>query len=282
MSTMSYGTLYGTTFAGGAHAAGTVFKITKKGVAKVLHSFRSVPDGAEPLAGLIDVGGTLYGTTSAGGVTTSGTGGTVFKITTAGVDTVLHSFKGGSHGALPGAGLIDVAGPLYGTTANGGTGSCSGGCGTVFKITKAGVATVLYSFKGGSDGIDPGAGLINVAGTLYGTTIEGGANHAGTVFKITTEGVETVLYSFQGGSDGAFPEAGLIEVGGVLYGTTSGGGSGCLGIGCGTVFKLTTAGVETVLYSFKGGSDGADPFAGLIEVGGTVSLRHRSSVTTPI
>jgi uncharacterized repeat protein (TIGR03803 family) len=95
---------------------------------------------------------------------------------------------------------------------------------------------VLYSFKGGSeDGEYPEAGLINVKGTLYGTTYDGGANGDGTVFAITTSGAETVLHSFKGGSgDGEDPEAGLLNVKGTLYGTTFEGGAN----GDGTVFSL--------------------------------------------
>jgi uncharacterized repeat protein (TIGR03803 family) len=119
----------------------------------------------------------------------------------------------------------------------------------------AGKEKVVYSFGNGSgDGTLPGGNLINVNGTLYGTTFYGGADSAGTVFKITTSGTEKLLYSFKGGpNDGAYPAAGLINVNGTLYGTTSlGGASTCIGYGCGTVFAITTSGKEAVLYSFKG------------------------------
>jgi uncharacterized repeat protein (TIGR03803 family) len=99
----------------------------------------------------------------------------------------VYSFQGGSDGAWPLAGLIDVGGTLYGTTEKGGGGKCSGGCGTVFKITTTGVETVLYSFRGGGDGAYPEAGLIDVEGMLYGTAnVGGGANSqgTGTVFKV--------------------------------------------------------------------------------------------------
>jgi len=261
------GTLYGTTFAGGASDQGTVFKVTKEGVATVLHSFGSGGDGLFPFAALIKVGGTLYSTTHNGGSVGSCRGGcgTVFSITTEGVETVLHSFGSENNDGLGSyAGLIDVDGTLYGTTQGGGTASCS--CGTVFKITTKGIETVLHSFKGGSDGAYPQAGLINVGGTLYGTTIDGGAHNGGMVFKITTAGVETVLHSFGHGRDGSVPQAGLINVGGTLYGTTQYGGSH----EAGTVFSITTAGAETVLHSFGKGSDGSQPGAGLIDVGGTL------------
>jgi uncharacterized repeat protein (TIGR03803 family) len=137
---------------------------------------------------------------------------------------VLYSFKG-KDGADPGAGLLNVNGTLYGTTTGGGK-YCRGsdGCGTVFSITTSGKETVLHSFGGTGDSGYPKAGLLNVNGTLYGTTAGGGANGSGTVFSITTSGAETVLYSFKGGKDGKAPSAGLLNVKGTLYGSTEVGG----------------------------------------------------------
>jgi uncharacterized repeat protein (TIGR03803 family) len=289
------GTLYGTTNQGGGTGCGsvgavgpgcgTVFKVTPLGVESVLHSFQGGTDGANPSAGLVNVGGTLYGTTfGGGGAGCGGSGcGTVFKVTPKGVETVLHSFQGGSDGSSPLAGLVNVGGTLYGTTQLGGSGTgCIGGagCGTVFKITPLGVEHVIYSFVGGSDGAFPQGRLINVGGTLYGTTSYGGGtgcpsggnNGCGTVFKVTHLGVEHVLHSFAGGNDGANPNGGLLNVGGTLYGATNGDGTGtgCGEINCGTVFKVTLLGVESVLYSFQGGSDGANPNGDLINVGGTL------------
>jgi len=150
--------------------------------------------------------------------------------------------------------------------------SVSNGTGTVgaADVTSVSIAcvpnfTLLYSFAGGSDGVNPLAVLIQGSdGNFYGTTISGGANNQGTVFKITPSGTETVLYSFAGGvSDGAQPYAGLIQGSdGNFYGTTNFGGTNNFG----TVFKITPSGTETVLYSFAGGgSDGAHPYAGLIQ-----------------
>jgi uncharacterized repeat protein (TIGR03803 family) len=134
--------------------------------------------------------------------------------------------------------------------------------------------TALYSFTGGADGGYPSAGLVpDAAGNLYGTTSEGGSLSGcspygcGLVFKLDPTGNERVLYTFTGGADGGLPYAGLIrDAGGNLYGTTFEGGdlSGCYGSGCGVVFKLDPAGNETVLYTFTGGADGANPAAGLI------------------
>jgi len=126
--------------------------------------------------------------------------------------------------------------------------------------------TVLYEL-GGKHGIFPAAGLIeDEKGNFYSTTENGGTSNGcvdgcGTVFKLDKTGKETVLYSFTGGADGAIPIAGLIrDEAGNLYGTTDGGGAS----GNGTVFKLDANGKETVLHSFAGGADGADPHAGLI------------------
>jgi uncharacterized repeat protein (TIGR03803 family) len=150
------------------------------------------------------------------------------------------------------------------------------GCGLVlamFGAAHADTVKILYVFKGGADGSYPYAGLISDSqGNLYGTTVEGGGSGCyesqgcGTVFKLARDGTETVLYAFQGGNDGAAPYAGVIsDSQGNLYGTTAGGGgSGCNGYGCGTVFKLTPDGAETVLHSFTGGSDGSNPQAGLL------------------
>jgi uncharacterized repeat protein (TIGR03803 family) len=270
------GTLYGTTGKGGSHecrtknrGCGTVFAITMSGGEAVLYSFKG-KKGTVPEAALLDVSGTLYGTTSDGGA--NHYDGTVFNVTTSGAETVLHSFGRLGDGSGPHASLVNVKGTLFGTTYGGGADNR----GTVFTITTSGNETVLHSFGGSGDGEGPVASLINVNGTLYGTTEAGGAKGDGTVFAITPSGTETVLYSFTGGGDGEVPAANLLDVSGTLYGTTEWGGSGgCNGpsgdSGCGTVFKVTTSGKETLIHSFAGGSgDGALPQAGLINVKGTL------------
>ncbi|HKU80583.1 MAG TPA: choice-of-anchor tandem repeat GloVer-containing protein, partial [Candidatus Tumulicola sp.] len=177
-----------------------------------------------------------------------------------------------SDGSGPRATLVNVNGTFFGTTYGGGANcSSSGGCGTVFAISPSGAESVVHSFGAGSDGVHPAAGLVDVNGTLYGTTVYGGANGDGTVFAIPRFGPLTVLYSFAGGSDGASPRAGLLNVNGTLYGTTSAGGASCgTNFGCGTVFSITTSGTETVLHGFGGTSaaDGANPYAGLVRLNG--------------
>lgn len=259
------GTLYGTTGAGGANDNGTVFSITPRGKEKLVYTFGTGSDGQGPAASLIDVKGTLYGTTSSGGDRDSGT---VFSVDPAtGTEKVVYSFAYGADGGYPFASLIDVDGILYGTTVNGGgTGCAGGGCGTVFAVDCATAQEkVLYSFGDGSGGKFPQAGLLNVNGTLYGTTSGGGSIYdAGTVFSITTGGTEKVLYTF-GAEDAASPYASLINVRGTLYGTTTYGGS----LGFGTVFSVTPGGTENVVQSFSG-ADGKFPAASLINVRGTL------------
>jgi uncharacterized repeat protein (TIGR03803 family) len=142
--------------------------------------------------------------------------------------------------------------------------------------------TVLYSFGSGSDGARPQSNLTDVNGVLYGMTYYGGNGACppaddgytgcGTVYSVTTSGAESVLYRFAGGSDGAYPLSNLLYVNGVFYGTTPyGGNGGCFeNTGCGTVFKITTSGAESVLYRFVGGSDGANPESGLTDVNGVL------------
>jgi uncharacterized repeat protein (TIGR03803 family) len=259
----------------------------------VLHNFKGGSDGASPHAGLIsDSTGALYGTTWRGGGTgcVAGNGcGTVFKLTppaagqTKWTKEILYRFQGGSDGEAPLAPLtLDSKGALYGTTSAGGG---TFGPGTVFKLKPPAAGQtqwtekILHRFTGaGGDGDGPVAGLVfDGKGALYGTTSGGGGpSNCGTVFKLKppaageTQWTEKVLYSFAGTGDGCIPLSGrlIFDSEGALYGTTR-GTTRVIGAASGTVFKLAppAAGhmwTETVLYSFKGGSDGSQPFAGLI------------------
>jgi uncharacterized repeat protein (TIGR03803 family) len=217
------------------------------------------PNGSDPGYENLVQGsdGNLYGTTSYGGTSDDGT---VFKVTTSGTITTLHSFTG-SDGSEPTAGLLlGTDGNLYGTTVKGGTSSV----GTVFKITPLGKLTTLHSFDE-FDGYSPkGALMEGTNGEFYGTTagsyVVGG--YWGTVFKITSSGTFTTLFYF---SDdyGAYPEAGLVQgTNGNLYGTTSGGGTGQFSDG--VVFEATTAGTVTSVYSFSG-TNGSEPTSQLVQ-----------------
>jgi len=285
------GRLYGATADGGAYENGTIFSINRHtGTEKVLYSFcsqQNCADGADP-DGLINVGGMLYGTSALGGEAGCGKHGcgTVFSLNLdTGAETVLYSFTGGTDGAYPIGGLIDVDGVLYGATARGGGTyeACPKfGCGTVFALDPTtGAEAVLYAFQGGADGDHPRAGLISLNGVLYGTTFYGGdTSHNrygfGTIFALDPgTSTHTILHAFSGGKeeigsgkDGGYPSAGLIDVHGKLYGTTMGGGKA----GAGTAFSIDpTTGAEKVLHSFfTVGTDGAYPAAGLIDVKDTL------------
>lgn len=262
-----------------------------------LHTFSGAPDGAYPLAGFVqDAAGNLYGTTQLGGITTgvcafiSGFNningcGTIFKIDTTGVESVLYRFTGGTDGEFPASGLvIDGAGNLYGTTSA-----------AVFKLDTSGKLTTLHSpgayaglvmdaagilYGSSADGIfslDPSsltytvlaAGVgsnaplaLDAAGNLYGNT-------AATVFKLDMAGAYTTLHTFpQGPLDGSYLVSGVIvDAAGNLYGTTLHGGAlNCIDdqhnpVGCGTVFKLTPSEAESV-FSLAGPYD---PNVGLVQ-----------------
>jgi len=249
---------------------------------KTLYSFGAIPDGNNPHAGLIDMGGTLYGTTEYGGSHTCYYGsysvyytcGTVFSITTGGAERVLYSFGAPPDGYNPDTSLLDVGGTLYGTTENGGSYRCryesnDSDCGTVFSVTTGGTENVLHSFAG-PDGALPAAALLNVNGTLYGTTAGGGAHSCGsylrfcgTVFSITKGGTEHVVYSFNHGHHANTPLGALIDADGTLYGTTSHGGAHSSG----TVFTMTPGGGFKLLHSF--GNTNGGPRGALVEVKGT-------------
>lgn len=219
---------------------------------QVLHQFH--PNAVRP-SGLIQASdGNLYGTTSQAG--TSGAG-TVFRMTPSGVITTLHSFSG-NDGARPQAALVQASdGNFYGATNLGGASNV----GTVFRITPAGALTTLHSFSG-PDGKGPqfGRWIQAADGSLYGTTMQGGAKNLGTIFRITLSGDFTSLHSFSG-SEGSFPSGGLIQLkDGSFYGTAALGGAG----GVGTVFRMTANGTVTNLHSFVR-SDGSYPGAELIE-----------------
>jgi uncharacterized repeat protein (TIGR03803 family) len=186
----------------------------------------------------------------------------VFKLAPDGDLTVLHSFTGGY--AYPSALTLDSAGNLYGfeyaTNANG----------SIFKVTPEGTFSVVYNFcslSNCADGSTPvGSLIINRAGNLYGATNRGGEFNQGAVFELTREYAETVLYSFTGGADGGNPVGKLTQdAAGNMYGVTYAGGS-TPSSSYGTLFKITSAGAESVLYSFcqlTNCNDGARPAGAL-------------------
>jgi uncharacterized repeat protein (TIGR03803 family) len=251
----------------------------------VIHNFTGGGDGADPRTGLTkDAAGNFYGTTRDGGKYGLGT---VFRLALKGstwILTPLYNFAGGNDGANADAKVIfGPDGSLYGTTAFGGGGACSGhggqGCGTVYKLTAPATAcksaicswteTVIYRFMGGTDGEGPGyANLIfDHAGNLYGTTQFGGSGDQGTVYElmlINGSWTESVIHRFSGPPDGYAPDSGVIlDDAGNLYGTTYYGGT----FGPGVVYELALSGsgwTENILYDFQGGDQGGNPTCGLI------------------
>jgi uncharacterized repeat protein (TIGR03803 family) len=219
---------------------------------KILYSFHGGSDGAGPTSSLLrGPDGNYYGTTIGGG---EGCGcGTVFRLSSKGEETVLHTFGGTNDGQYPSSSLaVDRVANIYGTTAGGGDTDS----GILFRIAPDGTESVLHFF-GGSDGASPNAGpTLDRNGNLFGTTAIGGPNGGGTIYKFATDGSFTRLHGFGSGNDGAVPSTALTKAPhGVFYGTTAFGGVH----GNGVVFALRRSGKESVLYNFSGGSDGADP-----------------------
>jgi len=245
------GELYFTT-SGGGHGGSVLETNSVSGTEKTLYAFQGRPDADFPSGDLLQSGNTLYGTSVTGGYYGYGT---IFQVNTSGAERVLYSFKDGTDGASPSS-LIQLNGNFFGITPAGG----SYFAGTLFKLSPPAVETTLYTFKGTTDGGDPSA-LIAYNGNLYGTTVWGGAYGYGTVFATTISGTH-VIHNFNG-ADGIRP-LGLFQYQGMLYGTTYYGGA----YGYGTVFALTTSGEESVLHSFTGGTDGANPAASLTAFNG--------------
>ena len=137
----------------------------------------------------VDGAGNIYGTTVLGG---DFGGGTVFQLSptpNGWVHTVLYSFTGGADGGEPYKGVtIDHKGNLYGTAVTGGSGSCEGGCGVVYKLSNTAgtwTQTVVHAFTGGNDGAGPGARVtVDRDGTIYGMAPTGGVFGLGTIYKI--------------------------------------------------------------------------------------------------
>jgi uncharacterized repeat protein (TIGR03803 family) len=236
------GVLYGTTAHGGSINFGTVFKVTTAGSEKVIYAFKGTPDAWDPVAPLVDVGGLLYGTAYSGGTGYNGFYGAVFQVTRQGAEKVVYSFQGGADGTNPAAGMINIGGTLYGTTAYGGIQGYDG-FGTVFNLSPSGAETVLYAFRvnNSNDAGEPFAGLTKVGGGLYGATMAGGGSHCefhvgcGALFAVSPAGAEKVLYQFTQLGKGRYPLGGLTKLGGALYGTTAEGGANRMG----SVFKVT-------------------------------------------
>jgi uncharacterized repeat protein (TIGR03803 family) len=259
------GNLYGTCPHGGdSQSAGTIIKMTPAGALTVLHTFNyGLVDGCYPDGVPVQASdGNFYGTTLNCGANNEGT---AYKITPAGVETIIHSFAGGTDAGQPiGALILGSDGNLWGESAAGG----SYNSGTVFKMSLSGAVTVVYQFLGcGAQGCYPAAGLVQGNdGNYYGTTQEGGTSNEGVVFKLTPAGAITILHSFNRTVDiGAYPQLPLtLGTDGNFYGVAS----DCISGGCSpaNIFRITPAGVFTDVYNFTnyGGNNNSLPFSPLL------------------
>lgn len=269
--------LYGTTISGGASSGGTLFQLTTGGQISVLATFKRT---FEPNESLLSFSGTFFGTSARGGAFRCGhiSCGTVFKLSPLGIQEI-HRFNGYPRdGEDPRGAVTGLNGVLYGTTFAGGNGygcAISGtGCGTLFAVTTSGKEHVIHNFGGGTnDGAFPLGNLINIKGTLYGVTVNGGnaacSAGCGTVFSVTASGKEQMVYRFGGAADGAYPTGGLTQINGTIYGTTYAGGAQCSPSGrCGTIFAVTPSGKEYIVYRFRGTRDGRYPSGGLVSLSG--------------
>jgi uncharacterized repeat protein (TIGR03803 family) len=247
----------------------------KASTTEVIYSFAGDADGEYADTDLaIDGVGNLYGSTVLGGDFGSGT---VWQLAPSGsswAHAVLYSFTSGTDGSEPYKGVtLDAEGNLYGTAVAGGSGSCEGGCGVVYKLTNSGgtwTQTVIHAFTGGDDGSGPGARVaVDPQGNVYGMTPTGGAFGLGTIYQLHpgASGNYTfkVIHSFTGGTDGSSGSAGkMVLRDGYLYGAATTGGA----FGSGTVFQLTPTQVGEwdfkILYSFRGQPDGVFPYGALL------------------
>jgi uncharacterized repeat protein (TIGR03803 family) len=251
------GNFYGATAGGGTSGFGTIYKVTPSGTLTVLHSF-SGSDGYAPFAPPIEgTDGNFYGTTQQGGA--NALYGVVYKITSSGAFTLLHSFDS-TDGSGPVAPLVQGSdGNFYGTTVVGGANTSYG---EVFKVTASGQLTVIYSFDGTHGGEPYGPLVQGSDGNFYGTTLVGGSIGYGEVFRITAAGKLTVLHNLNGNTDGDQPFGGLVQAtDGNFYGTTEVGG-----LGYGTIFQVnpTPPYPYKVIYNFDGNT-AANPLVTLTQ-----------------
>ena len=237
----SSGNIYGVAFIGGSTNNGVIYELTRSGGGwqeTVLYAAQNNGDGANPIFIARDRLGNLFGVFYDGGPHGSGA---VFELSPSAsgwTEQTLYGFTGGSDGQNPMSLIIDNSGNLYGTTQAGG----SLACGTVFKLTPNSggwLFSTLYAFGSGDEGCSPQDALVmDGAGSLYGTLLEGGEYLWGAVFKLSQSNngwTYISLYDFEG-DDGEFPASRpIFDASGNLYGTAQFGGAN----GGGVVFEIT-------------------------------------------
>jgi uncharacterized repeat protein (TIGR03803 family) len=231
-----------------------LYRRTPAGGYTDLHAFAGGSDGASPFSPPIQASDSnFYGATAG-----TGFASTVYRYETNGKFTTIHNLANSEGAAVSGPLIQASDGNLYGTAVQGG----AYGCGTIFKMTTAGVVLWTYSFTCGSDGGNPTSGVMQASdGNFYGTGVVANQNQNGLVFKLDQNGIVTPLYTFNY-VDGASPQSGLTQgTDGKLYGTTVLGGSGASPGG--TLFQVTTDGVFKSLYTFTTG--GNTPYGTLVQ-----------------
>ena len=266
------GNFYGTCEMGGNNSAstGTFFQVTPTGTLTVLHffdgTFSGTTDGCYPLGLPVQASdGNFYGTTFECGVNDAGI---LYKITPAGVFSVIHPFAFGSaDGNQPEGALIQGSdGNLWGTLSFGGANNG----GAVFKSTLKGTESLVFSFAscpGTTTGCNPFAGLVQgTDGNYYGTAEQGGANNQGVAFKVTPGGTYTLLHSFNSATDmGAYP---ILPLTLVTDGNFYGVATDCIGGGCSPadLFEITSKSVFTDIFNFPvlGGNNNSVPLSPLL------------------
>jgi len=266
------GAFFGTTYGGGVAGSacsstfkcGVIFRFSLTSGLQVIHYFRG-SDGGNPVTGLIAAEGGFYGTTYYGG---AGFGGTVFRLSAAGLSTV-YAFGASGEGQQPNSLIQASDGNLYGTTESG-LGAAA--FGAIFRLTPGGALTTLKAYNGRhpAEGILP-QGIIEASDhNFYGVVGQGGSTTAlGSIFQLSPTGQYHTLHTFRR-SDGGILDAGLIQANDDnFYGVTSAGGDprychSAVVPGCGTVFRIASDGAFTVLHRFIQ-SDGASPNAELFQ-----------------
>lgn len=267
------GAVFGTAQGGGAHGGGTLWQYDASGGMTTPHAFGAGADGTAPYQGPSLVRGAVFGTTSQGAI---GGSGNIFRLKNRAYK-VVYDFMSGADGHCPFAGIgAGPHGSLYGATI--GLGFGGNPTGSIWKYTVSAGLQTLYVFQNGSDGEYPDqAPTLDAQGNVYGTThVQNGSDFAGAIWKISASGQFSVLHDLNAATEGSIPNSPLV-IGrdGNLYGTAGYGGAK----GHGSVFSITPAGAFSLVHSFAGGTDGAQPTGNLVRAGAAI---YGGTATGPV